>query len=357
MRPALRVTTANDNLPPLPIPAETVSRAPVAIAPEPNGDEAAREGFLALLLVWTLAMGACVGLAPGGLGFAPVVALLGASALGMVGVSRRSEWALTGAAVVWSVAAMLVARGGVTAFAALAWPVLFASLWIVLAGACARVVADRAAGVLGVGLGAAATGAAVAALGVEAGLMLGAVLGFLYLGLARAAVKSDLMTAGGHYIAAWVAATAAALAAASTGVVTIGAEAMVVGASLALAAVVVWAAQGAWPAVQAAVVGLIAALLTVPGLETRVTEGSQMVFPDQPLGALLAFAAVAAAGAAMSVRGVRAGRMVMSAIGVAALVGAGYLGLSGVMMNVENAVVLSVATMAMFAGLLAARVG
>ena len=357
MRSALRNVTANDNLPPLPIPAETVSVeavAPVEVAP--SGDEAAREGFLALLLVWTLALGACVGLAPGGLAFAPVAALLGAAAFGMVGVARKSERALIAAGVAWSLGAYLAASGAVTAFAALACPVLFASLWIVLAGACMRIVADAAAGVLGVGLGAAATGAAVVGLGPEVGLALGAVFGFLYLGLARGAVKQDLPTSGGHYLAAWVAATAGAvLLAVAGGAQAASPEAVVVGGSLALAAVIVWSAQGVWPALQAGTVAMIAGLLIVPGLEARVTDGSQMVFPGQPLGQLLVFAAVAAAGAAMCVRGVRAGRMVTGALGVAAFVASVNYGLSGTMMNVENAVVLGVAAVAMFAGLLAAR--
>ena len=353
MTAALRLVTANDNLPAVPVPA--IPEAAPAARFVVTGNRT-RDGLATLVIAWSLAVAAFIGLFPGSFGLSMALpALIGAAAIPLALRSDRSAWLLL-TSVGLAVSAFAATQAA-TPLSTLVWPPILLSLAIIAAATAYHLKSDKAAMAVGAGTVAAL---AIAALSMTPHIASAAVLmgiaSFVYLGIARSGAKADVRTTRAHYLVAWLACSIAGLVAITPGgAPQLVGESVIVAGCFGLAAVYVWGRQGIYALSQVLAVLFVVSLLAVPALQDSLLPSLKTVYENQPLAHLLGSACILAASAALTVRGARQRHLLMSVLGAGFGLVSLLLVLNPSFMNLENAVVLALSASVATAWLLAAR--
>ena len=353
MTAALRLVTANDNLPAVPVPA--IPEAAPATPFVATGDRA-RDGLATLVIAWSLAIAAFIGLFPGSFSlFMALPALIGAAAIPLALRYNQPAWLwVTGVGII---ASAFAATQSATALSALVWPPVLLSLAIIGSATAHYLKSDRAATAIGAGT---VTAIAIAAMSVTSEFAAAAVIvgvtGLVYLGLARAGAKGSVRTMRAHYLVAWLACCIAGLIAiAPGGAPQLVGDTAILAGGLGLAALYVWGRQGIYALSQVLAVLFVVSLLAVPALQDSLLPSLTTVYENQPLAHLLGSACLLAASAALTVRGARQRHLPMSVLGAGFGLVSLLLVLNPSFMNLENAVVLGLSASVATAWLLAAR--
>ena len=301
MQAALRLDTANDNLPYLPIAQEGIAPAsPSVTVPQ---TPTARDTLAAILIAWSLPIGAVAGLFPGSLDFTSIILALTAAALTAHANRVNSRTVLGMATLVMGLSGAMVVQGGVSDFEILVWPLSFGILWFLQAFCAVRLRSPLNAAALSGALAFLVFAIAGSILGLVTMLSVGLGLSSLYLGIARAGSKAKLPTLEVHYVSAWLLTVVCATGLAVLGAPILGAEGWIMIAAFVFAGVAVWAAQGFFPATQAISLVLIALLFFVPSTDAAI-QGALDIGPGISTSILLGAAVLTSAGIALCARGI-----------------------------------------------------